>query len=43
MLRFLRHGFVIVSLTLLTQIGGLAWLLALALRRFLPSLLRLSL
>jgi len=41
MLRVLRHGFVIVSLTLLTQIGGLAWLLALALRRLLPSSRRL--
>ena len=37
MLRILRHGFAVLLLTLLTQIGGLAWLLALALRRFLPS------
>ncbi|CAN7532770.1 hypothetical protein [Rhizobium sp. LjRoot254] len=36
MLRILRHGFAVLLLTLLTQIGGLAWLLALALRRFLP-------
>ena len=41
MLRVLRHGFAIVLLTLLTQIGGLAWLLALALRRLLPSPRRL--
>ncbi|MDB5556070.1 MAG: DD-peptidase zinc-binding protein [Rhizobium sp.] len=37
MLRVLRHGFAVLLLTLLTQIGGLAWLLALALRRLLPS------
>lgn len=37
MLRILRHGVVVLLLTLLTQIGGLAWLLALTLRRFLPS------
>jgi hypothetical protein len=36
MLRILRHGFAILLLTLITQIGGLAWLLALALRRFRP-------
>lgn len=37
MLRILRHGFAALLLTLLTQIGGLAWLLALALRWFMPS------
>jgi len=40
MLRALLHGFAVLLLTLLTQIGGLAWLLALVLRRFLPSLSR---
>jgi hypothetical protein len=43
MLRVLRHGSAIVLLTLLTQIGGLAWLLALAFRRFLPLPRRLVL
>jgi hypothetical protein len=33
----LLHMLIIVFLTILTQIGGLVWLLALMLRRFLPS------
>lgn len=37
MLRGLRHGVAVLSLTMLTQIGGVAWLLALSLRWALPS------
>lgn len=33
MLRFNLHAFIVLSLTVLTQIGGVAWLLALAFRR----------
>ena len=35
--RFLWHAATVVFLTLVTQIGGIAWLVALLLRRFLPS------
>ncbi|MGV3550531.1 hypothetical protein [Rhizobium sp.] len=36
MIRLIGHVLAVFCLTLLTQIGGLVWLLALALRRFLP-------
>jgi hypothetical protein len=36
MLRIIWHALAVLILTLLTQIGGLAWLLALTLRRLLP-------
>lgn len=39
MLRFNLHAFIVLSLTVLTQIGGVAWLLALAFRRRLIALI----
>ena len=35
--RIIRHAAAIVFLTIVTQIGGIVWLVALLLRRFLPS------
>lgn len=35
--RLLLQAAIVIALTVLTQIGGLVWILALALRRFLPS------
>ncbi|MFQ1702800.1 hypothetical protein ACJ5NV_19645 [Loktanella agnita] len=37
--RMIRHGLAILLLTILTQIGGLAWLLALLLRSLFGRLL----